>query len=126
MNFPYLNEYRQTCNRINEEFYKDDEDLKIRLRIKFKWTKKNKVTKIKLRGCCALNNYKKCDKPAIKDKYGFDQEYDITSSVTRVTYLLNKKEWKDQDYDFYTEMFKKMYPNKACSPEDRGALKSFT
>lgn len=123
VNFPYLNEYRQTCHKINEEFYKNDEDLKIRLRIKFRWTKKNIVTKIKLRGCCALNNYKKADRQAIKDKYGFDHEYDIKSSVPRVTYLLNKKEWKDQSYDFYKEIYKKMYPGKECSPEDREAIK---
>ena len=93
MNLPYLDEYRRICNEINEKYYKDNDDLKIRLRVKFKWTKNDTITKIKLRGCCALNNYKKCDRPAILNKYGFDKEYDITSSVPRVTYLLNKKEF---------------------------------
>ena len=121
-NYSYLKEYYQTCNEINEKFYKDDEDLKIRLRIKFRWTKKNTITKIKLRGCCALNNYKKCDRETIKEKYGFDKEYDITSSVPRITYLLNKKEWKDQNYDFYSEIYKKMY-NKYPTHEEREAIK---
>lgn len=123
MNFPYLNDYRQTCNEINEKFYKDDEDLKIRLRIKFRWTQKDTITKIKLRGCCALNSYKKSDRPAIMKRYGFDKEYDITSSVPRITYLLNKRVWLDQSYDFYTEIFKKMYPDRECTPEDRESVK---
>lgn len=42
-----------------------------------------------------------------KKKYNLKYQYDISSAVPRIAHLFNTGEWKDSNFDFYTEFLKK-------------------
>ena len=115
-NYPQLSKYQQMADLINDTFYADDDDRQIRFVPSFTWNKgNNSVIKIGIRATNTLVSAKK-DKDGNENfyglykedvllKYGFNLEKDVKSSVPRITYLLNKKEWLSEDIDIYQNIY---------------------
>ena len=115
-NYPQLSKYQQMADLINDTFYADDDDRQIRFVPSFTWNKgNNSVIKIGIRATNTLVSAKK-DKDGNENfygiykedvllKYGFNLEKDVKSSVPRITYLLNNKEWLSEDIDIYQNIY---------------------
>ena len=115
-NYPQLSKYQQMADLINDTFYVDDADRQIRFVPSFTWNKgNNSVIKIGIRATNTLVSAKK-DKDGSENfygiykedvllKYGFNLEKDVKSSVPRITYLLNNKEWLSEDIDIYQNIY---------------------
>lgn len=142
VNYPQLKHYQELADRINETYYSDDYDRQIRFKPNFTWNKGNKaVTKIGIRATNALVSAKKehndddlnnniLYKDEVINRYGLKYEFDVKSSVPRLTYALNKGVWLDNDIDLYEIMYKKF--TKLCpseqlqwNDETRNIFKSF-
>lgn len=119
-NYPQLEYYQQLADTINETYYAKDLDRQIQFTPTFGWRKGNKcVTSIGIRATNCLVSAKKeheegdeerhikLYKDEVFDKYGLKFHYDVTSSVPRLTYMLNHGEWLDDDIDLYEEMYKR-------------------
>ena len=131
-NYPQLSKYQQMADIINDTFYADDDDRQIRFTPSFTWNKGNKsVIKIGIRATNALVSAKKdrdgnenfygLYKEDILLKYGFNLEKDVKSSVPRITYLLNKKEWLSEDIDIYQNIY-----NEYLKIDNNTIVKSFS
>lgn len=117
-NYPQLEAYQKKADIINEVFYDEDVDRQIQFRPSFGWSKGNKcVRKIGLRATNSLVASKKNKEEGDADnilyredilkRYELNYEYDVKSSVPRVTYLLNKGQWLNENTDLYEVMFNK-------------------
>ena len=115
-NYPQLKKYQELADYINETYYKENPELQISFVPKFTWRKGNKcVTKIGIRATNELVSAKKeyndkdqewtLHKDQIFNKYGLKEHYDVKSSVPRLTYLLNKGIWLDNNIDLYETMY---------------------
>lgn len=115
-NYPQLQHYQELADYINETYYADDMDRQIQFKPNFTWQKGNKV--VRKIGIRATNSLVSCKKEMednddenilyrqeVLDKYGLSYEFDVKSSVPRVTYLLNNGYWLDNDVDLYERMF---------------------
>lgn len=141
-NYPQLLHYQELADNINRTFYADDYDRQISFKPKFTWNKGNKaVTKIGIRATNSLVSAKKehsNDEPPnnmlykddVLNRYGLKYEFDVKSSVPRITYALNKGIWLENDIDLYKIMYKKF--TKICPSEQlewnettRNIFKSF-
>ena len=96
-NYPALKEYQEKADLINDVFYTDDVDRQIQFVPTFTWGKGNKrITKIGIRATNCLVSAKKEDdenkltRKDVLDKYGLKYEFDVKSSVPRLTYLLSE------------------------------------
>ena len=140
-NYPEFEYYQELADEINEKYYNDDVPRQIIFKPNFTWNKGNKaITKIGIRACNELVSAKKeiedDDKEnqlyryELLEKYGLPFEYDIKSSVPRITYALNKGVWLDEDIDLYEVIFDKfteLCPSEklAWNEETRKIFKSF-
>lgn len=137
VNYPQLKHYQELADKINETYYADDYDRQIRFKPNFTWNKGNKaVTKIGIRATNALVSAKKeqdndrlC-KDDVLNRYGLKYEFDVKSSVPRLTFALNKGVWLDNDIDLYEimyEKFMKLCPSEQLewNDETRKIFKSF-
>ena len=126
VNYPQLKHYQELADKINETYYEDDYDRQIRFKPNFTWNKGNKaVTKIGIRATNALVSAKKehndesnnniLYKDEVLSRYGLKYEFDVKSSVPRLTYALNKGVWLDNNIDLYEIMYKKFI--KLCPSE---------
>lgn len=117
-NYPQLEYFQNLANEINEKYYEDDPDRQIRFNPSFTWNRdETAVTKIGIRAtnsCVSAKKEKeKGDEEWIKyreellEQYGLKYEFDVKSSVPRVTYLLTNGKWLDNDIDLYKIMFDK-------------------
>ena len=123
LNYRELYLHYQIADNING-YYKDYPELRIRFKPKFTWDKTGKIVKkIGIRANNLLCNSPKEDRENIKARYGFTTEYDVGSSVARITASLNRGSWLDDDKDLYKEIYKKMYGTDDCSDEEREAIK---
>ena len=140
-NYPQLKHYQELADNINRTFYADDYDRQISFKPKFTWNKGNKaVTKIGIRATNSLVSAKKehsnDDEPNmlykddVLNRYGLKYEFDVKSSVPRLTFALNKGIWLENDIDLYKIMYKKF--TKICPSEQlewnettRNIFKSF-
>lgn len=115
-NYPHLQHYQELADCINETFYADDMDRQIQFKPNFTWNKGNKaVRKIGIRATNSLVSCKKeveeddeeniLYRQEVLDKYGLSYEFDVKSSVPRVTFLMNKGFWLDNNVDLYECMF---------------------
>ena len=140
-NYPELEHYQNIADELNETFFSDDLDRQIQFRPSFTWNKGNKmVRKIGIRATNSLVSVKKEKEDGDEDgtiyrddilkRYGLSYEFDVKSSVPRVTYLLNNGVWMNNDHDFYKEMFNnfiKLCPEETLewNEETRKMFKSF-
>ena len=126
VNYPQLKHYQELADKINETYYADDYDRQVRFKPNFTWNKGNKaVTKIGIRATNALVSAKKehnndlnnniLYKDEVLSRYGLKYEFDVKSSVPRLTYALNKGVWLDNDIDLYEIMYNKFI--KLCPSE---------
>lgn len=140
-NYPELEQYQNIADELNETFFSDDLDRQIQFRPSFTWNKGNKIVrKIGIRATNSLVSVKKEKEDGDEDgtiyrddilkRYNLSYEFDVKSSVPRVTYLLNNGFWMDNNFDFYEEMFKhfiKLCPEEKLewNEETRKIFKSF-
>ena len=121
-NYSQLKHYQELADKINETFYADDYDRQIRFKPNFTWNKGNKaVTKIGIRATNSLVSAKKehddnvlC-KDDVLNRYGLKYEFDVKSSVPRITYALNNGVWLNNNIDLYQIMYNKFI--KLCPSE---------
>lgn len=140
-NYPELEHYQNIADELNETFFSDDLDRQIQFKPSFTWNKGNKIVrKIGIRATNSLVSVKKEKEDGDEDgiiyrddilkRYGLSYEFDVKSSVPRVTYLLNKGFWMDNNFDFYEAMFKnfiQLCPEETLewNEETRKMFKSF-
>lgn len=130
-NYPGFKIYQKIAETINETFYKDQPEFQIRFKPKFHWNENPKKEKYKAQksiigiGIRASNKLcsakkdndsletdtKKTLRKEILDKYGFEFEKDIKSSVPRVAYALNHGGWLKEDVDLYEQIYNEVEAN---------------
>lgn len=140
-NYPQLEYYQNLADEINETYFAEDYDRQIQFTPKFTWNKGEKaVTKIGIRATNSLVSAKKEEEEDDKDwiiyrkdilnRYGLSYEFDVKSSVPRVTYLLSNGVWLDNNIDLYQKMYERFVqycPTEKLewSEETRDIFKSF-
>lgn len=124
LNYPELALHQMKADEINENFYKDYPEFKLRFRPHFTW-KDNKVVKIGIRISNEFCNQKKEDRKALLEQYGFHLEHDIRSSVPRLTLSINKGRWVDEDVDMYELINEEFEPGFKFTETRRDAIKHF-
>ena len=149
-NYKQLGDYQKKVDFINETYYKDDPDRRIKFNLRTTWSTNKRfnterVTKIGIRATNSLVSTKKEWEPGDENKnvihrsdvlkeYGLENgyEYDVKSSVPRVAYLINFGEWLDDDIDLYYLIFQNLvkqnpekYSHIEWNGENRKVFKSF-
>ena len=129
-NYPGFKIYQQMAETINETYYKDQGEFQIKFKPKFHWNDNPKKKKAKdkesivgigIRAtnklCSAKKDNDSTDSKAKKilreevlAKYGFEFEKDITSSVPRVAYALNRGGWLKEEVDLYQKIYEEVNP----------------
>ena len=103
-NYPELEYYQKLADEINEKYYSNDFSRQVIFRPTFTWNKGNKaITSIGIRACNELVSAKKEKEEGDREnqlyryellnQYGLPFEYDVKSSVPRLTYALNRGHW---------------------------------
>ncbi len=124
MNYPGLRFYIEKSNEINETYYRDYPELRIRFQPNFTWSKDGTYVKgIGIRATNSLVNTKKEERKEILHQYGFTLEKDINASVPRMTLSLNSGHWVDESKDIYELIFRHMEPEGKFTSEVREAIK---
>lgn len=131
--YPQIQYYQLLANSLNKRFY-SNENYKFGIKFRFNINRKDDVIKsIGIRatnGICSCKeheNGKKSNKVwrrEILDAYfGKNNwmEYDVKSSIYRVTYLLNHGVWLDNNVDLYEKMYGQPFDNE----EQRKQFKTF-
>ena len=117
-NYPELEYYQNLADEINDKYYNDDFSRQVIFRPTFTWNKGNKaIVSIGIRACNELVSAKKEVEDGDKEnqlyryellkQYNLSFEYDIKSSVPRLTFALNKGVWLDEDIDLYEVIYNK-------------------
>lgn len=119
-NYPCFEIGQKLVKRINETYYKDYPDLKIRFEPSFKPRKGETIRKIGIRAtnrlCGAVKDPKDKKRKGmilrqdVLKEYGFDYEYDLTASVPRISIALNNGGWIKPDFDLYRAINEKYEP----------------
>lgn len=119
-NYPCLGIGQKLVKKINETYYKNYPDLKIRFEPSFKPRKGDVVKKIGIRAtnrlCGAVKDPKDKKRAGIVlrqdviSEYGFDYEYDLTASVPRISIALNNGGWVKPDFDLYKAINERFEP----------------
>lgn len=146
-NYPSFAVFRELVDRINNTYYTGEErkGLKLKFEPKFTWsdrkfkngTFKNDyaVTKIGIRVSNQYCSSKKGDtldpktkvklRKEILNRYGFNFEQDITSSVPRVSLALTYGDWVYNEVDIYKKIFNFYKPDGTDEEfkEEREAIK---
>jgi hypothetical protein len=120
-NYEFLEEYQLRADLINQKYYSEDPDRQVRFTPRFTWSrgKRKKIIKIGIRATNKLvsakkeweegdENKKLVYRKDVLKKLGLTdhKEYDVKSSIARVTYLMNTGDWLDDNVDLYEIMFK--------------------
>ena len=123
-NYPALRFHIVKANEINEKYYKDYPEFRIRFQPNFTWSDDELyVSGIGIRATNSLTNLKKENRKEVLKEYGFILEKDINASVPRMTLSLNSGHWIDETEDIYKLIFHILEPNSICSNETREAIK---
>ena len=124
LNYPELAFHQAKADEINERFYEDYPEFKLRFRPHFTW-KGNKVVKIGIRLSNEFCNKKKAERKVLLDQYGFHLSHDVRSSVPRLTLSTNEGRWIEEDIDIYELINKEFEPETEFSEARRDALKHY-
>lgn len=140
-NYPQLQHYQDLADEINETYFAEDYDRQVAFTPKFTWNKgKTSVTKIGIRATNSCVSAKKereegddewiVYREDLLNRYNLSYEFDVKSSVPRVTYLLSNGDWLDNDIDLYEKMYQtfvKYCPSEKLewNKETREVFKSF-
>lgn len=121
-NYPYLAYYQDLADTINKMYYADHSELSISFTPNYTWNKGNKaITKIGIRATNELvsakrekdgnENFYGTYKEDVLDRYGFNLEKDVTSSIPRITLSLNVRQWISEDVDIYELIYQEYKHN---------------
>ena len=123
-NYPGLRFHIMKANEINERYYKDYPEFRIRFQPNFTWSSDDLyVNSIGIRATNSMINIKKAKRVEILRSYGFILEKDINASVPRLTLSLNTGKWVDESIDLYERIYRVMEPEGKFSTETREAIK---
>ena len=123
-NYPGLRFHIQKANEINEKYYKDYPEFRIRFQPNFTWSDDgNYVSRIGIRATNSMSNFKKDRRSGLLKSYGFTLEKDINASVPRMTLSLNMGHWVEEDTDIYELIYSHMEPTGTFTQEVRDAIK---
>jgi hypothetical protein len=123
-NYPELQFHQIKVDEMNENFYEDYPEFKLRFRPRYTW-KGNKVVRVGIRltneYCCK----KREERKELLKQYGFHLEKDVRSSVPRLTLSINKGSWVDEDIDIYKLINDEFEPGSEFSEARREAMKHY-
>lgn len=132
--YPQIEEYQKLADEINEKYYYNDKyKLGIKFQPKIKRNAGGLITSISIRATNGICSYKAHEngkesgrrwrKDVLNEYFGTDNymEYDVKSSIYRITHFLNYNVWLDPSIDLYEEMYGKAFETK----EARDMYKSF-
>ncbi len=123
-NYPGLRFHIIKANEINERYYKDYPEFRIRFQPNFTWSDDDLyVSGIGIRATNSMINIKKEARAEILKSYGLNLEHDINASVPRMTASLNAGHWIDESEDMYKRIYRVMDASGECSDEMREAIK---
>ena len=123
-NYPGLRFHIEKANEINEKYYKDYPEFRIRFEPNFTWSDDDfYVKRIGIRATNSMVNIKKEDREKILEAYGFIHEKDINASVPRMTISLNMGRWENESTDMYELIYRHMEPTGVFTQEIREAIK---
>ena len=130
-NYPYFIDLLKIIRTLNKRFYEDKyPEFQIRFKVSFEWGRKGKkvdernvVKGISIRETNSYTNKEKNERKKILKDYGFNYEYDVKSSVPRLTYALNTGKWLDTNVDFYELIHNEIDPSIPFTKERREAIK---
>ena len=123
-NYPGLAFHIQKSNEINEKYYKDYPEFRIRFQPNFTWSSDNLyVCRIGIRATNSLCSLKKESRTEVLNTYGLTLEKDINASVPRITLSINNGQWVDESTDIYELIYRHMEPTGTFTQEIREAIK---
>lgn len=123
-NYPGLAFHILKVDEINEKYYKDYPEFRIKFWPNITWSKDEiYVSRIGIRATNSMINLKKDKRVEALKLYGFTLEKDINASVPRMTLSLNSGHWIDESEDMYELIFRVVEPNGIFSKEKREAIK---
>ena len=123
-NYPALRFHIVKANEINEKYYKDYPEFRIRFQPNFTWSEDELyVSGIGIRATNSLTNLKKENRKEVLKEYGFILEKDINASVPRMTLSLNSGHWIDESQDMYELIYRVIAPTGLFTKEKREAIK---
>lgn len=123
-NYPGLRFHIMKANEINEKYYKDYPEFRIRFQPNFTWSDDGLyVSSIGIRATNSLTNLKKENRKEVLKEYGFSLEKDINASVPRMTLSLNSGHWIDESQDMYELIYRVIEPTGMFTKEKREAIK---
>ena len=116
-NYPELKFYQAKADEINDRFYENYPEFKIRFRPHFTW-KDNKVVKIGIRAANEFCSKPKKERDELLEVYGFHLRKDVKSSVPRLTLSINEGHWIDEDIDIYRLINDEFDPGAELTKEE--------
>ena len=123
-NYPGLRFHIMKANEINEKYYKDYPEFRIRFQPNFTWSDDGLyVSSIGIRATNSLTNLKKENRKEVLKEYGFSLKKDINASVPRMTLSLNSGHWIDESQDMYELIYRVIEPTGMFTKEKREAIK---
>jgi hypothetical protein len=134
INYPQITDYMNKADAINEEFFCNEKyKLGIQFQPKVTRSKGGLITKLSIRATNGICNLKDHDngndsgriwrKDFLKEYFGTNDylEFDVTSSIFRLTNFLNNNVWLDNSIDLYPVMYGRQFKND----DERTAYKKF-
>lgn len=123
--YPDLKKYQEIADEINEKYYADYPEFKVRFELNFTWDKeKNAVQGIRLRATnssvSASNseehgeNFHRLIKKELLEKHGLNLSKDVKSSVPRITLSLNQHYWEKESTDIYERIYQEYILSEVC------------
>ena len=124
-NYPGLRFHIEKANEINEKYYKDYPEFRVRFQPNFTWSADDLyVSRIGIRATNSLCSLKKESRADVLKAYGFTLEKDINASVPRMTLSLNMGQWIDESTDIYELIYGHMASPGSFTQEVREAIKT--
>lgn len=132
--YPQIEDYQKLADEINAKHYSNDKyKFGIKFRPKVTRNSGGLIKKISIRATNGICSYKARDngkhtnkiwrKDVLDEYFGVDNymEYDVKSSIFRLTHFLNYKVWLDNSIDLYEVMYGQPFENE----EQRNQYKLF-
>ena len=123
--YPQIEDYQKLADEINEKYYTNDKyKFGIKFQPKVTRNKGGLITSISIRATNGICSYKEHDngkntcriwrKDVLDEYFGKDNymEYDVKSSIYRLTHFLNFNVWLDNSIDLYEEMYGQPFENE--------------
>jgi hypothetical protein len=128
-NYKGLRYFQELVEEINETYYRDNEDFKLKFEASFEWKTSKKgyryVKNIGIRLFNNLCNLRKDLRKEFLEEIHFDKEKDVKSSIGRVNYGLNTGVWLDENtVDIYKLVYDELNLKYEWNDDIRELIKS--